>query len=275
MNIKESFEYLNIGFQASEEDIKKAYRKKASEYHPDKFVNDSEKKDAHQKFVKLQEAYNNVLSYKKTAKYDAYEYNFNDFKNNRSERYYDFGFINFEDFFQNHYKAKHTKNTIEKVANMSIYDFFQQKHYTLIISNGYEEKEVSFPLNNSDFNRNKKGVVQYKLTDALYNPSIDDYDDVIFKIILKGDINYTIKNNNLYFKMYLDPIDLILGGETIIDFVDGNKIKYRIPKCSKHTDVNKINVDDINLFIEYELVFPESINDKQKENLLNFKLNQS
>ena len=60
---KDYYSILGLNKNASENDIKKAYRKMAAKYHPDKFATKSEqeKKDAEEKFKEINEA-NSVLS---------------------------------------------------------------------------------------------------------------------------------------------------------------------------------------------------------------------
>ena len=60
---KDYYSILGIERNASESDIKKAYRKLAAKYHPDKFAtkSDQEKKEAEEKFKEINEA-NSVLS---------------------------------------------------------------------------------------------------------------------------------------------------------------------------------------------------------------------
>lgn len=53
------YNVLNINKNASQEEIKKAFRAKAREYHPDKFSNksESERLEAEKKFKEINEAY--------------------------------------------------------------------------------------------------------------------------------------------------------------------------------------------------------------------------
>src|SRR5919205_4185112 len=63
------YQILGVDKKATEEDIKKAYRKLARKYHPDLNPND---KEAHKKFQQINEA-NEVLSDpEKRKKYDQY-----------------------------------------------------------------------------------------------------------------------------------------------------------------------------------------------------------
>ena len=66
---KDFYEILGISKSASEAEIKKAYRKKAIEFHPDKNPGD---KQAEEKFKEAAEAYEVLSDAQKKAKYDQY-----------------------------------------------------------------------------------------------------------------------------------------------------------------------------------------------------------
>src|SRR5678809_917367 len=69
MEFKDYYQILGINKNASEDEIKKAYRKLARKHHPDLNPND---KEAHKKFQQVNEA-NEVLSDPvKRKKYDQY-----------------------------------------------------------------------------------------------------------------------------------------------------------------------------------------------------------
>ncbi len=63
------YELLNVGRDASESEIKKAYRKLAKKYHPDKNQDD---KEAEEKFKQISEAYAVLSDKDKKAKYDRF-----------------------------------------------------------------------------------------------------------------------------------------------------------------------------------------------------------
>jgi len=61
-NTESDFQILEIESSASDDEIKKAYRKMAVKFHPDKVAHLGEdyRKDAEEKFKKVQEAYENI-----------------------------------------------------------------------------------------------------------------------------------------------------------------------------------------------------------------------
>ncbi len=67
--VKDYYEVLGIDKKASQEEIKKAYRKLARKYHPDLNPGD---KSAEQKFKELNEAYEVLGDEKKRTEYDQY-----------------------------------------------------------------------------------------------------------------------------------------------------------------------------------------------------------
>ena len=68
---RDYYEVLGIQKGASYSEIKKAYRKAAMKYHPDKFSNASEKekKEAEEKFKEVNEAYQVLSDEQKKAQY--------------------------------------------------------------------------------------------------------------------------------------------------------------------------------------------------------------
>lgn len=69
MSKRDYYEVLGVSREAGEEEIKKAYRKMAFQYHPDRNPNDSE---AEQKFKEASEAYEVLGDPQKRATYDRF-----------------------------------------------------------------------------------------------------------------------------------------------------------------------------------------------------------
>lgn len=71
---RDYYEILGISKGTSESEIKKAYRKAAMKYHPDRFASasDTEKKDAEEKFKEINEAYQILSDSQKRQQYDQF-----------------------------------------------------------------------------------------------------------------------------------------------------------------------------------------------------------
>lgn len=71
---KDYYNTLELDKNATEEDIRKSYKKLARQWHPDKWVNgtDEEKKNAEEKFKEIAEAYAVLSDKNKRQKYDMY-----------------------------------------------------------------------------------------------------------------------------------------------------------------------------------------------------------
>lgn len=71
-NKKDYYEVLGVDKKATADEIKKAYRKKAIQYHPDKNPGD---KESEEKFKEAAEAYEVLSDEQKRAKYDQFGHN--------------------------------------------------------------------------------------------------------------------------------------------------------------------------------------------------------
>ena len=126
MSKKDYYEVLGVPKDASEDVIRRAYKKLAIKWHPDKHVND--KKEAEEKFKEISEAYSVLSDPKKKREYDTggFDFDFGDFgfdpfdifnnffKHRKHGGFSDFGFGGFDDdddddFFKDAFSSKHHK----------------------------------------------------------------------------------------------------------------------------------------------------------------------
>ncbi|NNG27844.1 MAG: DnaJ domain-containing protein, partial [Ignavibacteriaceae bacterium] len=91
MNKRDYYEILGVGRDASQEEIKKAYRKLAMQYHPDRNSGD---KEAEEKFKESAEAYEVLSHDEKKAKYDRFGH-----EGVRSSQFGSEGFSSVNDIF--------------------------------------------------------------------------------------------------------------------------------------------------------------------------------
>ena len=94
MNKKDYYEVLGVDKNASDADIKSAFRKLAKKYHPDV----SKEPDAEAKFKEIQEAYAVLSDKEKRSQYDRYGHAA--FQNGSAGASgFDFGDFDFSDIF--------------------------------------------------------------------------------------------------------------------------------------------------------------------------------
>lgn len=75
MSERDYYSVLGLAKNASDDDIKKAYRQLASKYHPDKVQGDDEKAAVEVKFKEAKEAYEILSDAEKRGQYDSYGHN--------------------------------------------------------------------------------------------------------------------------------------------------------------------------------------------------------
>lgn len=69
---RDYYETLGVDRNASDEDIKKAFRKLARQFHPDLHTGDHQKKSAEEKFKVINEAYETLSDQEKRRRYDMF-----------------------------------------------------------------------------------------------------------------------------------------------------------------------------------------------------------
>ena len=93
---KDFYERLGISREASDDDIKRAFRRLAQKYHPDKHKGD---KDAEETFKAINEAYLTLKDPQKRAAYDRFGQVGPQGSGFRDSGFSDFGFGDFQDIF--------------------------------------------------------------------------------------------------------------------------------------------------------------------------------
>ena len=69
---RDFYETLGVDRTASDDDLKKAYRKLARQFHPDLQPGEQQKKQAEEKFKEINEAYEHLSDSEKRKRYDMF-----------------------------------------------------------------------------------------------------------------------------------------------------------------------------------------------------------
>lgn len=280
------YKILGVEKNATEADIKKAYRKMARKYHPDLNPND---KVAEQKFKEVNEA-NEVLSNAENRKkYDAYGENWkqgNAYANADQQRYqrppgqgtgggnpFD---GDFSDFFGSMFGAGGARGG-RSGTKFKGADLFAELELDL--------KEL-FVTHKRELNVNGKNIritipagIKDGQTIKIAGYGGDGLNggpkgDLQIEISIINNTKFKIDNNDLHNTVELDLYKAVLGGDLIVDTFDG-KAKLKVaPETQNGTKVKlkgkglpvyKKEGEFGDLYITYNIVLPKNLTEKEKE----------
>jgi curved DNA-binding protein len=287
MEFIDYYKTLGIDKSATDEDIKKAYRKLARKHHPD--LNPADK-EANKKFQQINEA-NDVLSDpEKRKKYDQYGKDWQhagQFEQARRQQQYQYpggggqsyseGFDgeNFSDFFSSLFgggggKSKRTAGFKGQDYNAEIHLSLKDAavtHKQLLTVNG-KGIRITIPAGVEDDQKLKlKGHGGAGVNGG---PAGDLF--VTFKI--EDDPKLGRLGNDLYLTKEIDLYTAVLGGEAMIDTLSA-KIKLKVPQETqngtkvrlkgKGFPVYKKEGEAGDLFVTYQVMLPTNLSEKEKE----------
>lgn len=281
------YEILGVDKNASEEDIKKAYRKLARKLHPDLNPND---KEAHKKFQQVNEA-NEVLSDpEKRKKYDKYGKDWEhgeEYERARQQRQSanfgghtysteGFGDEDFSDFFTSMFGRSEGRGGSSQVKfrgqdynaelQLDLLDACKTHQQTLTV-NG---KNIRITIPAGVENGQKIKLKGHGGAGINGGPNGDLY--ITFSIA--DHHGFKRMGNDLYTTVDLDLYTAILGGEITIETLDGKvnvKVKpetqngTKIKLKGKGFPVYKKEGEFGDLYITYSIKIPTNLTERQKE----------
>jgi len=298
MDFVDYYKTLGVPKNASQEDIKKAYRKLARKFHPDVNPND---KEAHKKFQQINEA-NEVLSDPdKRKKYDQYGENWkhaDQFEQARQQQqqggggfggFGGGGFGNFgggeytyssgdeggfSDFFESLFgggrgrrsQPKYRGQDYNAELQLTLTDAYTTHKQTLTI-NG---KNVRITIPAGIENGQKIKLKGYGGAGVNGGPNGDLY----ITFILRDDAKFKRAGNDLYTTEEIDLYTAVLGGEITIETLSG-KVKLKIHAGTQNAakirlkgkgfPVYKKEGEFGDLYITYQVKLPTHLTDEQRK----------
>lgn len=286
MDFVDYYNVLGVPKAASQDDIKKAYRKLARKMHPDLNPND---KEAHKKFQQINEA-NEVLSDpEKRKKYDQYGKDWQHAEQfekakQSQQRSWDGGSQSFSgddegafsDFFESLFgrsaaggrksQAKFRGQDLQAALQLSLKDVYTTHQQTLTVSG----KNIRITIPAGVENGQVIKLKGYGGPGANNGPAGDLY--ITFSIA--DDPHFKRSGDDLYTTAVLDLYTAVLGGEAIVDTFSGkvklpvapgtqNGMKVRLK--GKGFPVYKKDGEFGNLYVTFNVKIPTDLTEKQKE----------
>lgn len=202
------YSVLGVSKTASQEEIKKAYRKLAMKHHPDRNGGSSEA------LSKINNAYEVLGDAAKRAEYDNPQTKINT--------------GNFEDIFRQGFYRQHVvrNRNIGARAQITLADVVtgKQLFVTYRLYSGKEEiVEISIPKGVQD-----GAVLQFKNLGDDSHPG--PRGDLLVRIFVIPERNWSRQDNNLVLLYEVNALDMILGTKINVKTLDGKTIEVKIPQ---------------------------------------------
>lgn len=228
MEYKDYYKILGVKKSDSQEDIKKAYRKLAIKYHPDKNKGD---KKAEDKFKEISEAYDVIGNPEKRKQYDTLGMNWKNMQGGGGFSGFDGNFKDifgggfsgiFDQFFnmggagpQGFSQAPQRGQDYEQDTSISLEEAFHgtEQVYSL---NG-EKLKIKIKPGTTD---GQKLRLRGKGGEGM-RPDLNG--DLIIKVHVYSHPNFERKGDDLYFDFKVDLYTAVLGGKAEIKTLSGNK----------------------------------------------------
>ncbi|WP_424632466.1 DnaJ domain-containing protein [Borreliella lusitaniae] len=227
---KDYYNILGIQKNASNEEIKKAYKKLAIKYHPDK---NKGNKIAEEKFKEINEAYEILSSPDKKRNYDALgSTNFHDNNNHFEKEFNSSRFSNFEDldFFSKIFSGSSRKTVDKEITlNISLYDAYMGSKKIILINN--KKVEIIIPkgtLETTKIKINNKGPI---------NPISGIKGSLIVKFNISSYKKFKLNGKTLETTIEVYPWEIALGCEKLFETIEGKKIKLKIPSNAQNGEI--------------------------------------
>lgn len=283
MDYIDYYKVLGISKTASADEIKKAYRKLARQYHPDVNPNNA---DAHKKFQQINEA-NEVLSDPdKRKKYDKYgkDWQHGEAHEKARQQQYsqgfgsgqgfsgDFGDEGFSDFFSSMFgntgrqsRTKYRGQDVSASLQLKLSEVFKTHQQTFTINGKNIRITIPAGVENGQ-------VIKLK---GYGNPGMNGgpAGDLLITFQISNDTVYRRSGNDLHLHKEIDLYTALLGGDIVLDTLHG-KIKLKVkPETQNNTKIRlkekgfpvyKSNEHFGDLFIIYQVKLPENLTEKEK-----------
>lgn len=288
MEYVDYYKILGVNKNASEEDIKKAYRKLARKYHPDVNPNN---KEAHKKFQEINEA-NEVLSDpEKRKKYDQYGKDWQhaeQFEKARQqqqrqrtygggEEYFGGGGEStFSDFFESLFGGMGAKSN-RRETKFRGQDFQAELH--LHLREAYVTHQRTITLDGKNIRITIPAGVEDGQKIRLKGhgaPGVSGgpNGDLYITFVIQDDPQFKRLGNDLYATAEIDLYTAVLGGETTVDTLSG-KLKLKVPAGTQNDARTRVKGKGFpvykkegefgDLYVTYKVKIPTTLSEKEKQ----------
>lgn len=297
--MKDLYKILGIDKSCNENDIKKAYKKLAFQYHPDK----NNSSDAESKFREISEAYDILMNTDKRRMYDNFGYDsisgdipqinplelfqslfnvdFTGLGENMNSNIFVFSDLSSSPFLNSNPVMKYNlKCSLEDLYHGTQKEF--SIHHQVKKDEAFIKKSTKYIINIKKGSKNGDNIVVKD--GGNYIPELNLTEDLVIQIVEVEHPRYKRKDDDLYIKEDITLCEALTGIDIFIDHLDG-PLNVKIDQIVKPNQIfqvfnkgmpikhdqksisNGSDKDYGNLIIDLNIIFPETLGDKQKEYL--------
>lgn len=221
--IMDYYATLGVAKNATPDEIKKAYRKLASQHHPDKGGDTA-------RFQKIQAAYETLSDPQKKAQYDHPQPQMHGAPGGFS---FNFGGGGFEDIFSQifqqhqHFHQTRTRPIYRARVDISLRESFTGAKKILELNTPQGKKIIDITV--------PRGVNSH---DQLKYDNIIDSGTLIIEFNVMPDLHFDRKGNDLYCNQNISVLDLIAGTTVTFNSIGGKEISVQIkPKTQPYAQI--------------------------------------
>ena len=296
MEYKDYYKTLGVDRKASADEIKKAYRKLAMQYHPDRNPDD---KKAEERFKEFNEAYQVLSDEKKRARYDQFGSSYSDWQGRGAPGNFNwddwvsqqggqgrqggstqvnidelFGGGTFSDFFSSIFGGGGARQArprqrmaprYQQSVGISLQEAYHGAKRQMQV--GDRLKEVSLPAG-------ARTGTKVRVTGAGPVGPDGQASDIYLLVEVADDPSYVRKGNDLHTQAKIDVFVAMLGGVVQVDTLSG-KVVLTIPPGTQPDQVFRVAGRGMpllkdpqvkgDLFVRIKVQIPRQLTTKQKK----------
>jgi curved DNA-binding protein len=290
MDYKDYYKVLGVDKKASQDEIKKAYRKLAVLHHPDKNPGN---KEAEEKFKLANEA-NEVLSDpEKRKKYDELGENWQQYERSANQgggnpfggvqggqHFYNEGEgSDFSDFFEQFFSSRTGGAGRAQGRNANVRGGDYETEMEITLEEAYQGTSRIIQLENEKLKITTKpgAYTDQRLRikgKGAKGSSEQHHGDLYVRIKVKPHPQFTRKGDDVYLNHTIDLYTALLGGDTIVNTLSG-QVKIKILEGTQNGKTIRLKGKGMpvyeeaskfgDLYVQLQVQIPEKLNDKQKE----------
>lgn len=266
MSKQDYYKILGLTKTASDSEIKTAYRKLASKFHPDKVTDVAEKARAEEEFKKINEAYECLGDSDKRDQYDSGSSNWSHNYANRA----DSNKWTFDDSFPNNSDLNDMFGQFFSKRNRSTergpFDKNAGSYSTITISLTDAYIGRTIVVGNTQINLPKGIRTGYKV----YS------NGKLFTIEVKQDEKFKRSNDDLLVDVSISAIEAMLGIDATLEHLDGSKFQFSIPSGIQSGQIVKLSGKGMknpetdrygDLMVRIAITIPKALSEEEKISL--------